>query len=49
MISGGMTTKEIAAKFFISVPTVETHRQTSWRRLAAEMLRAGEGSTVTVG
>lgn len=26
MIAGGMTTKEIAARLFISIPTVETHR-----------------------
>ena len=26
LIAGGMTTKEIAARLFISVPTVETHR-----------------------
>jgi two-component system NarL family response regulator len=26
LIAGGMTTKEIAAKLFISIPTVETHR-----------------------
>jgi DNA-binding NarL/FixJ family response regulator len=26
LIAGGMTTKEIAARLFISIPTVETHR-----------------------
>lgn len=26
LIAGGLTTKEIAAKLFISIPTVETHR-----------------------
>jgi DNA-binding CsgD family transcriptional regulator len=26
LIAEGMTTKEIAARLFISVPTVETHR-----------------------
>ncbi|HZE56367.1 MAG TPA: response regulator transcription factor [Chthoniobacterales bacterium] len=35
LIAGGMTTKEIAAKLFISIPTVETHRANLMTKTAA--------------
>jgi DNA-binding NarL/FixJ family response regulator len=38
MIAGGMMTKEIAAKLFISIPTVETHRSNLMRKTGARNL-----------